>query len=99
MPAPLLSRTALLEWFAGVGTMSHAFQHHGVRTHAQAEQDELKQRVLRHFIPLSALDVEEHADLLSTGADILAQIDSSFLALARANFVYFFIINGCCFLF
>ena len=124
--------------------MSHAFRHHGVRTHAQAEQDELKQRVLRHFFPLSvlvsdvfdsfllplaasvliaagipcqpvapggyqlahndprafeminaipqliallgdryvSLDVEEHADLLSTGADILAQIDSSLLALA-----------------
>ena len=29
-----------------------------------------------------SLDVEEHADLLSTGADILAQIDSSLLALA-----------------
>ena len=144
VPAPLLLRTALLEWFAGVGTMSHAFRHHGVRTHAQAEQDELKQRVLRHFFPLSvlvsdvfdsfllplaasvliaagipcqpvapggsrlahddprafgminaipqliaqlgdryvSLDAEEHADLLSTGADILAQIDSSLLALA-----------------
>ena len=143
MPAPLLLRTVLLEWFAGVGTMSHAFRHHGVRTHAQAEQDELKQRVLRHFFPLSvlvsdvfdsfllplvasvliaagipcqpvapggyrlahddprafdminaipgliarlgnryvSLDVEEHADLLSTGADILARIDSSLLAL------------------
>ena len=55
VPAPLLLRTALLEWFAGVGTMSHAFRHHGVRTHAQAEQDELKQRVLRHFFPLSVL--------------------------------------------
>jgi hypothetical protein len=55
VPAPLLLRTVLLEWFAGVGTMSHAFRHHGVRTHAQAEQDELKQRVLRHFFPLSVL--------------------------------------------
>ena len=35
VPAPLLLRTALLEWFAGIGTMPHAFRHHGVRTHTQ----------------------------------------------------------------
>ena len=130
--------------FAGVGTMSHAFRHPSVRTHAQAELGELKQRVLRHFFPLSelvsdvfdsfilplaasvliaagipcqpvapggsrlahddarafgminaipqliaqlgeryvSLDVEEHAGLLYTGAQILARIDSRLLALA-----------------
>ena len=124
--------------------MSHAFRHPSVRTHAQAELGELKQRVLRHFFPLSelvsdvfdsfilplaasvliaagipcqpvapggsrlahddarafgminaipqliaqlgeryvSLDVEEHAGLLYTGAQILARIDSRLLALA-----------------
>ena len=42
VPAPLLPRTALLEWFGGVGTISHAFRDYGVRTHAQAELGELK---------------------------------------------------------